>query len=166
MKPMMMIMRYWINACSAPIFILPDSMRCPPNHMMAMLKMLVMNHMIGPRAPMRKPTGSRTPLVSVFAFSKRCDSVLSRTKARTTRTPVTCSRITRLMASSLACSRLNSGPILEKMMPVTSSTIGRMTAMDQVSSPFCWMAMTRPPTNMIGACSTNRNAWNVAFCTW
>ena len=48
------------------------------------------------------PTFSPTLEMSQLAASKRSVSASSRTKARMTRIPVSCSRITRLMASSLS----------------------------------------------------------------
>ena len=48
-----------------------------------------------------EPTLRPTTMMSVFARRNRSSSIASRTKARTTRTPLSCSRITRFTASSL-----------------------------------------------------------------
>ena len=53
----------------------------------------------------RRPVSIRSRL----AASKRCSSCSVRTKARITRTPVSVSRMTRLMRSILTCIAWNSG---------------------------------------------------------
>ena len=60
---------------------------------------------IGNIMTMRRPALRADSVTSAFAWAKRSRSTGSRTNARTTRMPVSCSRSTRLIASMRFCIR-------------------------------------------------------------
>ena len=80
----------------------PSPTRCPPNQMTPTIVTSSTSITSGNSRTKSRPTRSPTQAMSVLASSKRSVSASSRTKARMTRMPVSCSRITRLMASSLS----------------------------------------------------------------
>ncbi len=64
-----------------------------------------------------EPTLRPTTMMSVLASAKRSSSIGSRTNARMTRMPVSCSRITRFTPSSLTWKERKSGtmrPMIER----------------------------------------------------
>jgi len=88
---------------------------------------------------------------SVLAAWNRSPSSCSRTKARTTRMPVICSRSTRLMESIRSCISRNPGIMRETTPHRQSTRTGRATASSQASPPSWRTARMIPPTAVTGA---------------
>ena len=86
-----------------------------------------------------------------FASAKRSRSTSSRTNARTTRTPVICSRRMRLTESTDFCMPRKCGTIRTMMSPIATASAGTATATSQLSPRSSRRAMKMPPTIMIGA---------------
>ena len=101
MTPERMIMTYCMNANRVPIWISPVSTCMPPNQITPMTVTLRMSMTAGNSSTNSEPTLRPTTMMSVLASRKRSSSIGSRTKARMTRMPVSCSRMTRLTPSSL-----------------------------------------------------------------
>ena len=72
-------------------------------------------------------------------------------KARMTRTPVICSRSTRLTRSILDCIDLKSGTALNIRIKMMTTMSGTTTTMRIESRTSSLRAMITPPTAMIGA---------------
>ncbi len=92
---------YWMKAKSVPISTPPASTWMPPNQMTPTTVTFSTSIASGNSRTKSDPTLRPTTRMSVFAPRKRSSSMRSRTNARTTRTPVSCSRMTRFTASSL-----------------------------------------------------------------
>ena len=95
--------RYCRKAVSEPTCTSPWSTRIPPNHITAPVATFRISMITGNISTKRLPIFSDNPVRSVFAASKRRVSCSSRVKARTTRTPVICSRKMPLIRSILPC---------------------------------------------------------------
>ena len=93
------------------MFIWPAPMRSAPIHSTPMLDALMMNVTVGNIAAISRPARSDVSVSSVLAPAKRAASSGSRTKARTTRMPVICSRSTELTLSMRNCITWNAGTI-------------------------------------------------------
>ena len=89
----------------------------------------------------------------------------SRTKARTTRTPVNCSRMMRLTASSFFWKLRNSGTIRLIMNPTNTSRRGTETAISQLSPTSCCRAMKMPPIASSGAVTSTVAPIMASICT-
>ena len=111
---------YVRNAVSAPTCISPFSTRSAPNHRTATDDTFMMSMTMGNIAAIRRPALSADSVTLSLACAKRAVSSRSRTKARTTRMPVSCSRITRLMASMRFCMRWKCGTMRE-MIAITAT---------------------------------------------
>ena len=86
-----------------------------------------------------------------FASAKRSRSTSSRTKARTTRMPVICSRRMRFTESTDFCMARKCGTIRQMMSPIAMARAGTATATSQARPTSSRRAMKMPPTIMIGA---------------
>ncbi len=84
-------------------------MRWPPNQISATLDTLITSVVTGSISACHRPASSAVPDSALLVSAKRLRSNGSRAKARTTRRPVSCSRITRLIASIWRCSRRKIG---------------------------------------------------------
>jgi hypothetical protein len=126
-------------------------MRRAPNQMTATLEPLITSITIGNMRAMSRPADSDVSVRSSLTRSKRAASCGSRTKARTTRMPVICSRRTRLTPSIRSCIRRNRGTIPATTRPRPIPRTGRLTARSQDSPASCRSAMSTPPTTVIGA---------------
>ena len=91
-----------MKAMSTPTSTWPSPTWWPPNHSTPTMVTSRMSRTSGNSRTKSWPTRSPTHVMSRLADSKRSVSAFSRTKARTTRIPVSCSRRIRLMASSLS----------------------------------------------------------------
>ena len=106
--------------------------------------------------------GGEVPLAS----SKRSLSWSILSNARTTRTPVSPSRITRLILSILAWMARNSGMPREAMRMMSAAMIGIATPSTQVRRASTWRAMMISPMAMMGAMIIMRITTMAKFCTW
>ena len=91
-----------MKAMRVPTSTSPSPTRWPPNQMTPTIVTSSTSITSGNSRTKSCPTRSPTRAISVLASPNRSVSASSRTKARITRMPVSCSRITRLMASSLS----------------------------------------------------------------
>ena len=102
-----------------------------------------------------RPATSDVSVSSSLTTRNRCTSWGSRTKARTTRMPVICSRRTRLTPSSLSCMSRNCGTIRPMMIPRAIASTGMLTPSSQ-DRPASWRkARMTPPMMVTGAARTN-----------
>ena len=136
---------------SAPICIWPESTRWPPNHSTATLETFRMSITVGNIVAIHRPVLTATAVSSSFAVPNRFASTGSRTKARTTRMPVTCSRRIRFTASMRVCISRKPGTIREMIPPTARNSSGTQTASSQDSPRSSRIAISTPPTIMIGA---------------
>ncbi len=158
-------MRYWRNAVSEPICVVPASMPAAPNHRTATDVTFMMSMTIGKTSAKSRPARSAVSARSPLAPAKRVASWRSRTNARITRMPVSCSRSTRLTTSIRACMLRNSGSIRTTMNPMATSRIGTDTAMSQESPTSCCRARMTPPIAMIGAVTMSAKTMNTSVWT-
>ena len=103
----------------------------------------------------------RSPLAS----SKRSASCGSRTKARTTRMPVICSRITRLIWSMRSCISWKAGTISATITPRMTAAAGMATARITERPGSSRTAMTMPTTIVIGAPIAIVQVITTSICT-
>ena len=96
-------------------------------------------------------TDSAVAVRSAFASANRSASGLPRTKARITRTPVICSRSTKLMRSILVCMVRNFGTTIVSTKPMKIAITGTATPRSGESAAPSLIARITPPTLMIGA---------------
>jgi len=155
-----------MKAVSSPICIWPASTRWAPNHSTATVEELKTSITRGKARDMRRPTARAVPVYWVLASAKRARSCSSRTKARTTRIPVICSRSTRLTQSTDSCISLNCGIIRRMTRPMQSASSGTATATSQDSPTSSRRAMTTPPTIMMGAETIIAAPMNTTCWTW
>ena len=126
-------------------------MRPAPNQITATLEQFTTNITSGIINAISRPAVSETPVSSVFTASKRVVSSGSRTKARTTRTPMICSRSTRLTPSMRACIDRNVGTSRRMRKNISTTSTGRLTR-SRAESPASWRrAITMPPRAISGA---------------
>ena len=111
----------------------PSSIRNEPNQITATLETFRTSITTGNASAISRPARRAVSVTSALAFANRAVSMSSRTKARTTRMPVSCSRSTRLTASIRVCISRNSGTIRVMISPTPSSSTGTLTAMSQDS---------------------------------
>ncbi len=106
-----------------------------------------------------------TAVRSRLASAKRSVSSGSRTNARTTRTPVICSRRSRFTSSILVCITRKLGTIREMMKARASARTGTVTPISQDSPRSSRIAMITPPTIMIGAITISVHDSSTSICT-
>ena len=121
-RAMRICSRYCVNAVICPTSSSPSSTRWPPNHSTAAVArcriIMIRGNISTNSCPMRR----EIPESSSFTPAKRWRSWSSRTKARTTRMPTTCSRSTPLMSSIRPCMERNRGMSLRM---ISSSSTAR-----------------------------------------
>ena len=150
---------------SAPICTVPASMANAPNHSTATLDTFMMSITTGNTSANRRPALTAVPVTSALARSKRAVSRSSRTNARTTRMPVSCSRSTLLTVSRRACISRKSGTMRLTMNPMTMSITGIATTRIH-DSPTSWRsAMMTPPIARIGAETSSVHVVSTRICT-
>ena len=155
-----------MNAVSDPICMSPLLTRPAPNHSTPTVDALRMTMTMGKISAWRRPTASAVPVSVVFAPANRASSKSSRTKARTTRIPVICSRMIRLTLSMDVCMIRNCGIIRRITRPTASASRGTATATSQDRPTSCFRAMTMPPTMLIGAETMRARAMKTTIWIW
>ena len=120
-----------MKATSVPTSTWPAPTWWPPNQTTPVMVTSSTRMVAGNRKTNSWPTLSPTREMSRLASSKRSVSACSRTKARTTRIPVSCSRSTRLMVSRRSWKERNSGTMRRTVEPTTRRITGAATAMSQ-----------------------------------
>ncbi len=111
------------------------------------------------------PAPSETSNSSVLAPANLSRSCGSRTNARMTRTPVICSRSTRLISSSRSCICRNSGRIRKMISASMMASSGTAISSSDESGTFWFSARMIPPTHMIGADSSRVNVMIASIWT-
>ncbi len=129
----------------------PSWIRNAPNQITATEETFRTSITVGKASAMSRPARRAVSVTSALACPNRAVSTSSRTKARTTRMPVSCSRRTRLTVSIRVCMSRNSGTIRVMMSPTDTSSTGTLTAISQDSCTSCRMAMITPPMLSMGA---------------
>ena len=112
-----------------------------------------------------EPTLRPTTMMSVFATAKRSSSMSSRTNARTTRTPVSCSRMTRLTASSFFWNVRKSGTIRLMMMQGEQEQQRHRHGDQPAQLASCCTAMMTPPIASSGAVTSIVAPIIASICT-
>ena len=128
-----------MKAVSEPTCIAPLSTRAAPNQSTPTVDALRMIMTIGKISAWSRPTLSAVPVNVALASPNRSVSKSSRTKARTTRMPVICSRMIRFTLSIEVCMIRNCGIILRITRPTATASNGIATATSQ-DSPTSWLA--------------------------
>ncbi len=121
---------------------------------------------VGNMNAMSRPARSDVIVSSSLASPKRSASSGSRTKARTTRMPVICSRSTSLMRSMRSCITWNCGTIRMITSPTLMTSTGTLTSSSSESGPSSRTAMITPPTIVIGAATSSVHDIRTRICTW
>ncbi|GAP60342.1 hypothetical protein AHiyo1_38470 [Arthrobacter sp. Hiyo1] len=129
----------------------PSSIRNDPNQITATLETLSTSITTGNMRAMSRPARNAISVTSRFAEAKRSVSMSSRTNARTTRMPASCSRSTRFTVSIRTCILRNSGTNRLTMRPTATSSTGTLTAISQDNCASCRTAMMTPPMLSMGA---------------
>ena len=150
---------------SAPGFIRPALIRSEPNHTTATLEILIINVAVGNINDCKRPPRSATSVTAALASLKRCFSSGSRTKARTIRIPVSCSRRISLMRSMRSCILRKVGTMLPIMIPSRTARIG-IANIKIRDNPKSWcIARNTPPIDVNGALSNKVHVINTSICT-
>jgi hypothetical protein len=100
---------------------------------------------------MRRPTATETSLSSSLAARNRRAWTSSRTKARITRIPAICSRITWLIRSIRVCTRRNRGRMGTMTPTIAATSSGTTTSSSPDRRTSSRSARATPPTMTIGA---------------
>lgn len=151
---------------SAPSCRSPESTRSAPNQMTATLDTFTMSITVGNINPINRPPRRATLVSTWLLSSKRAVSYGSRTKARTTRMPVICSRSTRFMSSMRSCIDRNVGTIRAITLPMVRMSTGIATARIHVSSTSSCRAKMMPPMAVMGAAMSIVHVICTNVCTW
>ena len=108
----------------APTSMWPASTRWPPNHSTPTVATLATIITVGNIAACQRPARIATSVSATLASAKRAVSCSSRTNARTTRTPVICSRSSRLTSSMRSCISRKLGTIWRTIRPMEAPRTG------------------------------------------
>ena len=134
-----------------PTCMEPSWIRNAPNQITATDETFSTSITVGNASAISRPARRAVSVTSSLARAKRAVSTSSRTNARTTRMPVSCSRSTRFTVSIRVCMSRNSGTIRVMISPTPASSTGTLTAISQDSCRSCRMAMITPPMQSMGA---------------
>ena len=116
-------------------------------------------------AAIHRPARTDIAVRSSLDSANRRVSSGSRTNARTTRMPVICSRSTRLTSSSRSWTNRNAGIMLDTTTPMQTNSTGTTTTTSQESPKSSRIAITMPPTIMIGMVTAIRQVIIASICT-
>ena len=116
-------------------------------------------------AASHRPARIETWVRSALAVPKRSASCSSRTKARTTRMPVICSRSSRLTSSIFSCITRKLGTMRRTMSATSPASTGTVRTMSQDSPTSSRVAITIAPTIMIGAETIMVKPVRTSICT-
>ncbi len=145
--------------------IWPDTTWSAPNHTTATPAMFTKNVTVGNIRACRRPPRRAVAVSVSLLVRKRSLSSGSRTNARTTRMPVSCSRITPLMPSIWSCIRRKVGVMRQMIEPWARSTRGMVTMKIQ-DRPASWRtARITPPTAVNGAPRSIVQVISTSICT-
>ena len=120
---------------------------------------------VGNIVAIQRPALVATAVRSSLATAKRSVSCRSRANARTTRTPVICSRSSRLTSSMRVWTWRKYGTIRDAISATEPISTGTTTATSQESPRSSRIAITSPPTSMIGAATSSVPAISTKVCT-
>ncbi len=140
-------------------------MRPAPTQSTATLETLSTSITVGNISAISRPARMPVAVSSSLAMPNRARSSGSRTNARTTRMPLSCSRSTRLTVSMRLCIARNCGTSRETISPIATASVGTLTASSQLMPASSRIAMTIPPTHMIGAATISVQVITTSICT-
>ena len=140
-------------------------MRPAPNHSTATLDRFSTSSTIGNMNAWRRPAASAVAVTSSFTRAKRWASAGSRTKARTTRMPVICSRRTSFSPSIRSCMTRNWGTMRHTTRPMERTRTGTETVMIHERPMSSRSARMMPPTQVIGAAISRTHVMRTNICT-
>ena len=120
---------------------------------------------VGNIAACHRPARTATSVSSALASRNRAVSCSSRTKARTTRTPVICSRSSRLTSSMRSCITRKFGTIVRTIRPIEIPSTGTTASTSHDRPASSRAAMMMPPTIMMGAETIRVPAISTSICT-
>ena len=153
------------KATIAPRFICPSEILVDPNHTTATHEMLTIIVAVGNIRLMSRPPRNAVAVTSMFPALNRSISSGSRTKARTTRIPESCSRRTSLMRSIRCCIKRKVGTILTTTVPRIAATRGTETTMIHDRATSCFRAKINPPIAVKGAANNSVQVIKTNICT-
>ncbi|GAB3604206.1 hypothetical protein GCM10027411_22820 [Microbacterium aureliae] len=116
-----------------PIWTRPSWIWKAPNQITATLETFSTSITAGNISAIRFPARSAADITSPLAAANRARSWSSRTKARTTRMPASCSRMTWLTRSIRCCIRAKAGTMRQTISPTITSRTGMVTAISHAS---------------------------------
>ena len=134
-----------------PTWMSPLSTRSPPNHHTPTVEAFMMSMTIGTSSEKKVPIRKPRSMSDWLAVSKRLRSRRSRTKARMTRMPLSCSRTTWLMRSMLLWFFRKAGVIWRMMAPTRTMRTATATATIHDRPMSSRRAMMTAPTMVNGA---------------
>ena len=158
-------MMYCRNAVRLPIGMSPRSTSPAPNHRIATVDRFMIPRRAGNARAKIRFTRSDVAVRSAFTTSKRARSDRTRMNARTTRTPVICSRSTCVIRSIFTWTWRKSGTAFQSNTPITAPMSGTITTMSQDSVASSRRAMMIPPIARIGALTRMVSAICRKSCT-
>ena len=129
----------------------PSSIRSAPIHNKATLDRFTSSVTAGNTAAMSRAARNDDSVRRWLASAKRALSTGSRVKARTTRTPVICSRSTVLIRSMRSCICWNAGFMATMIEPATKISRGTTTSNSTDKPASSRMASTVPAIMVSGA---------------
>ena len=119
----------------------------------------------GNMVAIQRPARIETSVSPSFASANRWVSRGSRTNARTTRMPLICSRRIRFTSSMRLCTSRKLGTICETTSPTERNSAGTTTASSHDRPRSSRIAITMPPTIMIGTCTASEQVSSASICT-
>ena len=140
-------------------------MRLAPIQMAATLDTFRTIVTVGNISAISRPAASDVVVSSPLAAPNRALSSGSRTKARTTRMPVICSRSTWFTRSMRTCMSRNCGIIREITRPMAMSRTGMLTSSRRDSPPSSRTARMTPPMAVTGAAMRSVQVMKSSICT-
>ena len=120
---------------------------------------------VGNIIAIQRPAVIATSVSSRLATSKRCASCSSRTNARTTRTPVICSRSSLFTSSMRVCISRKLGTIRVTMNPIDRPSTGTTATISHDSPASTRNAMKIEPIIMMGAMIARVAPITTSVCT-
>jgi hypothetical protein len=120
---------------------------------------------VGKISAWSRPTRSAVSVSRALASANRRVSAGSRTNARITRRPDSCSRSTPFTSSSRSCILRNWGSIRAITRPTETARTGTQTATSQDRPTSSRSAITTPTTQVIGAATTMAQLSTTSDCT-
>ena len=143
----------------------PSATRLAPSHSTATLDAFRTSPTVGNISAISRPARSAVSVSSALTSPKRRASWRSRTKARTTRMPVICSRSTWLMPSMRSCMTRNWGTMRDTIRPTLITRAGMLMRRSSERPASSRIAITVPPMAVMGAATSSVQDSSTSICT-